>query len=89
MARTTLENIVSQIREKRNIKQRNVVNIRKDTCKCESYLLEIKALTRFLYRHDISMGKKWMLILQEVHLRDLQKLPKENLRRCSLLYSSR
>jgi len=58
MMRATLENIVSQIEERRSIKERNVVNIRKDMCKCESYLLEIKALTRFLYRHDISMGRR-------------------------------
>lgn len=35
-----------------------MVNIRKDMCKCETYLLEIKTLTRFLYRHDITMGRR-------------------------------
>jgi len=56
--RATLENIVSQISERRSIKERNVVNIRKDMCKCQSYLLEIEALTKLLYRHDISMGRR-------------------------------
>ncbi len=58
MMRATLENIVSQITERRSIKERNVVNIRKDMCKCQSYLLEIEALTKLLYTHDISMGRR-------------------------------
>jgi len=58
MMRATLENIVSQITERRSIKEKNVVNIRKDMCKCQSYLLEIEALTKLLYTHDISMGRR-------------------------------
>ena len=48
MLRASLENILSQIEERKRIKERNVVSIRKDMCKCQSYLLEIEALTRFL-----------------------------------------
>lgn len=34
MIRATLENILSQIEERKRIKERNVVNIRQDMCKC-------------------------------------------------------
>ena len=58
MMRASLENILSQIEERKRIKERNVVSIRKDMCKCQSYLLEIEALTKLLYTHDISMGRR-------------------------------
>ena len=58
MVRATLENILSQIEERKRIKEKNVVSIRKDMCKCQSYLLEIEALTKLLYTHDISMGRR-------------------------------
>ncbi|MFQ5868215.1 MAG: hypothetical protein ACE5IT_09540 [bacterium] len=58
MLRASLENILSQIEERKRIKERNVVSIRKDMCKCQSYLLEIEALTKLLYTHDISMGRR-------------------------------
>jgi len=58
MMRATLENILSQIEERKRIKERNVVSIRKDMCRCESYLLEIEALAKLLYTHDISMGRR-------------------------------
>ena len=58
MLRATLENIISQVEERRSIKERNVVSIRKDMCNCQSYLLEIEALTKLLYTHDFSMGRR-------------------------------
>ncbi|MBA7490515.1 hypothetical protein ES702_01053 [subsurface metagenome] len=58
MMRATLENILSQIEERKRIKERNVVSIRKDMCKCQSYLLQIEALANLLYTHDISMGRR-------------------------------
>ena len=58
MMRATLENIVSQIEERKRIKERNLSAISKDMCKCQSYLLEIEALIKLLYRHDISMGRR-------------------------------
>jgi len=58
MMRATLENILSQIEERKRIKERNLSAISKDMCKCQSYLMEIEALTKLLYRHDISMGRR-------------------------------
>ena len=58
IVRATLENILSQIEERKRIKQRNLSAISKDMCKCQSYLLEIEALTKLLYTHDISMGRR-------------------------------
>ena len=60
MRRATLENILSQIEERKRIKERNVVSIRKDMCKCQSYLLEIEALANLLYRQgiNINMGRR-------------------------------
>jgi len=58
MLKAGLENILSQVEERKGIKERNVVSIRKDMCRCQSYLLEIEALTKVLYTHDISMGRK-------------------------------
>lgn len=58
MMRATLENTLSQITERKRIKERNTISIRKDMCKCQSYLMEIEALTKLLYRHDISMGRR-------------------------------
>ena len=58
MLRASLENILSQIEERRRIKNRNVLSIRKDICKCQSYLLEIEALTNLLYSRGINMGRR-------------------------------
>ncbi len=58
MLRGTLENILSQIEERKRIKERNELSIRKDMCKCQSYLLQIEALAKLLYTHDISMGRR-------------------------------
>ena len=58
MLRASLENILSQIEERKRIKERNEVSIRKDMCKCQSYLLQIEALANLLYSHDISMGRR-------------------------------
>ncbi len=58
MLRGTLENILCQIEERKRIKERNALAISKDMCKCQSYLLEIEALTKLRYTHDISMGRR-------------------------------
>lgn len=58
MLRATLENILSQIEERKRIKERNVVSIRKDMCKCQSYLLEIEALAILLNSQGINMGRR-------------------------------
>lgn len=58
MVRASLENILSQVEERKRIKERNLLSIRKDMCKCQSYLLEIEALANLLYTHDISMGRR-------------------------------
>lgn len=58
MMRGTLENILSQIEERKRIKERNLLSIRKDMCKCQSYLLEIEALSNILYSRSINMGRR-------------------------------
>ena len=58
MLRATLENILSQIEERKRIKERNLLSIRKDMCKCQSYLLEIEALSNLLYSRGINMGRR-------------------------------
>ena len=57
MLRASLENILSQIEERKRIKERNLVAIRNDMCKCQSYLLEIEALTRLFYTRERHWGK--------------------------------
>ena len=57
MLGATLENILSRIEERKRIKERNVVSIRKDMCRCQSYLLEIEALSNLLYTQGINMGR--------------------------------
>ena len=58
MMRASLENILSQIKERKSIKERNLSAISKDMCKCQSYLLEIEALSNLLYSRGINMGRR-------------------------------
>jgi hypothetical protein len=56
--RAGLENILSQIEERKRIKERNLLSIRKDMCKCQSYLMEIESLANVLYSRGINMGRR-------------------------------
>lgn len=58
MLRATLENIVSQIDERKRIKERSTVAIRRDMCECESHLLEIEVLANAVYSQGINMGRR-------------------------------
>jgi hypothetical protein len=58
MLRATLENILSQIEERKRIRERNTVAIRRDMCECESHLMEIEALVNVLYSRGINMGRR-------------------------------
>lgn len=58
MLRDTLESIVAQIEERRRIKERNTLAIRRDMCECESHLMEIEALANVMYSQSINMGRR-------------------------------
>jgi len=60
--RATLENILLQIEERKRIKERNLLSIRKDMCKCHSYLLQIETLANLLYSQDIAMGRRRIIL---------------------------
>jgi len=58
MMRATIENIVSQIEERKQIKERNTITIRRDMFECESHLLETEALLNSVYAHGPNMGRR-------------------------------
>jgi len=58
MLRATLESIVSQIDERKRIKEKNTRAIRRDMCECESHLMEIEALANVMYSQSINMGRR-------------------------------
>ena len=58
MMRATIENIVSQIEERKRIKERNTITIRRDMFECESHLLETEALLNSVYSHGPNMGRR-------------------------------
>ncbi len=58
MMRATIENIVSQVDERKRIKERNTTTIRRDMFECESHLLETEALLNSVYAHGPNMGRR-------------------------------
>ncbi len=58
MTRATIENIVSQIEERKRIKERNTITIRRDMFECENHLLETEALLNSVYAQGPNMGRR-------------------------------
>ncbi len=58
MMRATIENIVSQIEERKRIKERTTTTIRRDMFECDSHLLETEALLNSVYSHGPNVGRR-------------------------------
>lgn len=58
MMRATIENIVSQIEERKRIKERNTTTIKRDMFECENHLLETEALLNSVYAQCPNMGRR-------------------------------